>query len=161
MNIVILVVGTRGDVQPFVYLALELKKFGHRVRLATHSEYRNYVTGFGLLYYPLEGDPRKLSEYMVKTEGRLMPDLLNKEERDVLPEKMKMLKDITYSTWLACTMPDPEDSSLAPFVADAIISNPVSYGHIHCAEALAIPLVIFIIYLIYNNKCVCMYIYSI
>ena len=27
-----------------------------------------------------------------------------------------------------------------PFVADAIISNPVSYAHIHCAEALGIPL---------------------
>ena len=26
------------------------------------------------------------------------------------------------------------------FVADAIISNPVSYAHIHCAEALGVPL---------------------
>jgi hypothetical protein len=27
-----------------------------------------------------------------------------------------------------------------PFVADAIISNPVTYAHAHCAEALGIPL---------------------
>jgi len=26
------------------------------------------------------------------------------------------------------------------FVADAIIANPPSYGHIHCAEKLGIPL---------------------
>eukprot|EP00951_Prasinocladus_malaysianus_P024756 scaffold214906_cov46-Prasinocladus_malaysianus.AAC.1 len=30
-----------------------------------------------------------------------------------------------------------------PFVAEAIISNPPAYGHIHCAEKLGIPLHIF------------------
>ena len=141
MNIVILVVGTRGDVQPFIYFGQALKKDGHRIRLATHAEYRDdVVTKGGLEYYPLAGDPRKLSEYMVKTGGRLMPDLLNKEERDALPEKMAMLRDITFSCWPACTSPDPADPDQKPFLADAIISNPVSYGHIHCAEALSIPL---------------------
>jgi hypothetical protein len=78
---------------------------------------------------------------MVKSQGRLLPDLLSEEERNQLPEKMQMLRDIVFSTWPACTLPDPEDADLTPFVADAIISNPVSYGHLHCAEALAIPLV--------------------
>jgi hypothetical protein len=141
MKILIIVVGTRGDVQPFVYLALELKRQGHTVRVATHAEYRNDVTKHDLLFYPLAGDPRKLSEYMVKTAGRLIPDLLNEEERAQLPEKMQMIKDICYSTWPACIAPDPEDKNNIPFVAEAIISNPVSYGHIHCAEALAVPLV--------------------
>jgi sterol 3beta-glucosyltransferase len=78
---------------------------------------------------------------MVKSAGRLLPDLLSEEERHQLPEKMQMLRDIVFSTWPACTFPDPEDPTQTPFVADAIISNPVSYGHLHCAEALAIPLV--------------------
>jgi hypothetical protein len=70
MSIVILVVGTRGDVQPFTYFGQALQKDGHRVRLATHAEYRDdVVTKGGLEYYPLAGDPRKLSEYMVKTGG--------------------------------------------------------------------------------------------
>ena len=142
MTIVILVVGTRGDVQPFVYLGQALKRDGHRVRLATHAEYRpDVVAKGGLEYYPLGGDPRKLSEYMVKTGGRLMPDILNKEEMNALPEKMKMLRDITFSCFPACTAPDPEDPYQNPFSADAIISNPVSYGHIHCAESLGVPLV--------------------
>ncbi len=81
---------------------------------------------------------------MVKTAGRLIPDLLSEEERNQLPEKMQMLRDITFSTWPACTQPDPEDPAQTPFVAEAIISNPVSYGHFHCAEALAIPLVIIV-----------------
>jgi hypothetical protein len=33
----------------------------------------------GLLFYPLAGDPVKLSEYMVKSGGRIMPDLLDRE----------------------------------------------------------------------------------
>jgi hypothetical protein len=55
MKIVILVVGTRGDVQPFVNLGLEFQSRGHVVRIATHSEYRNDVVKEGLLYYPLAG----------------------------------------------------------------------------------------------------------
>lgn len=27
-----------------------------------------------------------------------------------------------------------------PFIADAIIANPPSFGHIHCAEKLGVPL---------------------
>ena len=79
MSIIILVVGTRGDVQPFVYLGMELQRRGHNVRIGTHEEYRDFVVGEGLLFYPLGGDPRKLSEYMVKTKGRLIPDLTNCE----------------------------------------------------------------------------------
>lgn len=141
MSIVILVVGTRGDMQPFVFLGQALQQYGHRVRLATHSEYRQDVTGAGLEFYPLAGDPKKLSSYMVKTGGRLLPDLLKEDERRELPEKMQMLRDIMYSTWPACTAEDLEDPGHRPFVADAIIANPVSCGHIHCAEALCIPLV--------------------
>ena len=37
------------------------------------------------------GDPRKLSEYMVKTGGRLMPDLLSREEMRELPVRIAAL----------------------------------------------------------------------
>lgn len=65
-QIAILVVGTRGDVQPFLGIGLELKKLGHRVRIASHKEYRSFVTSYGLEFYPLGGDPRVLSEFVVK-----------------------------------------------------------------------------------------------
>ena len=51
-----------------------------------------------------------------------------------VPEQMAMLGEIINSTWPACTAPDPEDPLQQPFLADAIISNPVTYGHIHVAE---------------------------
>jgi UDP:flavonoid glycosyltransferase YjiC (YdhE family) len=55
----------RGDVQPFVQLGLRLRRDGHLVRLATHSCFEDYVRGVGLDFYPLAGDPLKLSEFMV------------------------------------------------------------------------------------------------
>lgn len=57
-------------------LGLRLMADGHRVRLATHSRFRSFVTTQGLEFYPLKGDPTKLSEFMVKTRGRVIPTTL-------------------------------------------------------------------------------------
>jgi hypothetical protein len=78
LRILIMAVGTRGDVQPFVQLACRLMEDGHRVRLATHSRFRSFVTSYaGLEFYPLKGDPTKLSEFMVKTRGRVIPTTIS------------------------------------------------------------------------------------
>lgn len=60
MNIVIQVVGSRGDVQPFVALGNELQKSGHRVRIATHGVFKPFVQGAGLEFYSIGGDPSEL-----------------------------------------------------------------------------------------------------
>lgn len=161
--------GTRGDVQPLALLGMQLLTDGHRVRLATHSCYRDYVLSFGgggLEFYPLGGDPVKLSEFMVKTHGCILPsspDILK-----LVPENLLMLNEIIHSCWGACVEVDPgppssnsrtstssdslsSDNSKSrdgmqsgrKFQADAIISNPVTYAHIHCAEALGVPLHLF------------------
>ena len=48
-----LVCGTRGDVQPFLALALGLQKDGHRVRLATHAIFKEYVESYGVEFFPM------------------------------------------------------------------------------------------------------------
>ena len=60
LNIVIQVVGSRGDVQPFVALGCELQRFGHRVRLATHGVFEKFVRDASLEFYPIGGDPTQL-----------------------------------------------------------------------------------------------------
>ncbi|KAK6118783.1 hypothetical protein DH2020_047474 [Rehmannia glutinosa] len=61
LKIAVLVVGTRGDVQPFLAVARRLQEYGHRVRLATHSNFRGFVKSAGVEFYPLGGDPRVLA----------------------------------------------------------------------------------------------------
>ncbi|POM63618.1 Sterol 3-beta-glucosyltransferase, partial [Phytophthora palmivora] len=93
MNICILIVGTRGDVQPFLAIAQRLQKDGHRVRLATHAVYRDFVMGHGVEFYPLGGDPKELAAYMVKTGGHLIPTKIETLTKDV-PRNREMINEI-------------------------------------------------------------------
>ena len=45
-----------------------------------------------------------------------------------------------YGCWKSCYKPD--DESGATFAVDAIISNPPAFAHVHCAEALGVPLLL-------------------
>ena len=45
-------------VQPFIALGQELVRYGHRVRLATHKVYREFVEEHDLEFYPLGGNPQ-------------------------------------------------------------------------------------------------------
>jgi UDP:flavonoid glycosyltransferase YjiC (YdhE family) len=138
LSIVVMAVGSRGDVQPFIPIGQRLAE-RHRVRIATHREFRPMVERAGLEFYPLAGNPHELMEYIVKTGGRLVPTRLDQIWEDV-PKKRAMIAEILASTWRACTEADPEQPGARPFRADAIVANPPSYGHIHCAEALHVPL---------------------
>ncbi|KAJ3682429.1 hypothetical protein LUZ60_015002 [Juncus effusus] len=135
MQIAILIVGTRGDVQPFLAIGKRLKEHGHRVRLATHANFKEFVLESGLEFYPLGGDPKVLAEYMVKHKGFLP------SSPSEVREQRKQIKDIVFSLHPACTEKDPESGK--PFRAQAIIANPPAYGHMHVAEALGVPIHIF------------------
>ncbi|KAB8229652.1 uncharacterized protein BDW43DRAFT_322041 [Aspergillus alliaceus] len=136
LNIVIQIVGSRGDVQPFLALGKELTKVGHRVRIATHDIFKDFVQSSRLEFYPIGRDPSELMAYMVKNPG-IMPKFSSILTGDV-GRKRKMVLEMLDGCWKSCTEPDPD--TLIPFVANAIIANPPSFAHIHCAQALGIPL---------------------
>ena len=139
LSVAILIIGSRGDVQPFIPIAKRLTRDGHRVRIATHAIFRDFVESHGVEFFPLAGDPRELMEYMVMTGGRLIP-LHVHQLLEQVPRKRAVMAQILASTWAACTEPDPERPGAQAFVADAVIANPPSQGHIHVAEALGAPL---------------------
>ena len=160
MNVVIHVVGSRGDVQPFVALGKVLKDmYGHRVRLATHPNFREFVTENGLEFFSIGGDPAQLMAFMVKNPG-LMPGFETLRSGDVGKRRKEVgayLKgcwrscfesgdglgpeatDETIENWTGHHHEGPDPTS-KPFVADCIIANPPSFAHIHCAEKLGLPL---------------------
>lgn len=163
MNIVIQIVGSRGDVQPFIALGQVLKrKYNHRVRIATHPTFRGFVTENGLEFFSIGGDPAELMAFMVKNPG-LMPGIESVKAGDI-GKRRKTIYEMINGCWRSCieagdgTGMSASDELLEtqsldsavslngepeagkPFVADAIIANPVSFAHIHVAEKLGIPL---------------------
>jgi len=67
LNIVIQVIGSRGDIQPFIKIAQVLKRdHGHRVRVATHPAFRAFIEeDCGLEFFSIGGNPSELMAFMV------------------------------------------------------------------------------------------------
>jgi UDP:flavonoid glycosyltransferase YjiC (YdhE family) len=162
MNIVIQIVGSRGDVQPFIALGQVLKNtYGHRIRVATHPTFRDFVLENGLEFFSIGGDPAELMAFMVKNPG-LMPGFDTMRNGDI-GKRRKGISEMITGCWRSCieagdgTGLEASDSLVdgrgfdggisvggdpmcKPFVADAIIANPPSFAHMHIAEKLGIPL---------------------
>jgi sterol 3beta-glucosyltransferase len=61
MKISILSYGSRGDVQPFLALAVGLQKAGHMPTLAAPARFTDLAAGYGVPFTPLAGDPVEIS----------------------------------------------------------------------------------------------------
>lgn len=170
LNIVIFLVGSRGDIQPYIALALKLiEHHSHRVRIATHGAFKKFVLdanrqlagkyGRGgiklegrLLFFDAGGDPKELMTYMVKSEPTGLPcsrTWLTFKDPGLMPgweslrngdvgKKKKMTGELLRGFYHSTYFPDPVSGE--QFAADAIISNPPTFAHVHVAEALGLPL---------------------
>ncbi|KAG6304309.1 hypothetical protein E4U44_008644, partial [Claviceps purpurea] len=161
LNVVIQIVGSRGDVQPFLALGKVLQEtYGHRIRIATHATFKSFVEENGLEFFNIGGDPAELMAFMVKHPG-LMPgiDALKSGE---ITRRRRGVEQMLLGCWRSCIEagdgmgPPPKqhrvnapldflqslpgDEGAQPFVADAIVANPPSFAHIHIAEKMGIPL---------------------
>jgi len=86
--------------------------------------------------------------FMVKNPG-LIPGMKSIKEGDV-GKRRRGMAEIMQGCWRSCAdfneVKEQEGSDAVaapktkPFVAHAIIANPPSFAHIHCAERLGIPL---------------------
>jgi sterol 3beta-glucosyltransferase len=61
VKITILTYGSRGDIQPFLALALGLQKAGHTIRLAAPERYTQFIHQHGVPFAALAGDPVEIS----------------------------------------------------------------------------------------------------
>ncbi|KAK5998061.1 Sterol 3-beta-glucosyltransferase UGT80B1 [Cladobotryum mycophilum] len=150
LNIAIHIVGSRGDVQPFIPIAQLLTKepYNHRVRICTHPVFKDFVESQGIEFFSIGGDPEALMAYMVKNPG-LLPNKESVKAGDIGKRREEMW-EIINGAWRSCieagngmgerVKAANVRSTDELFLADAIIANPPSMAHIHCAEKLGIPL---------------------
>ena len=52
-NVLILTYGSRGDVEPFIALALGMQAAGYTVSLATAERFGDWVEGFGIPFHTI------------------------------------------------------------------------------------------------------------
>ncbi len=149
LNIVIMVIGSRGDIQPFLKIGKLLKEqHGHRVRIATHPAFKEFVEcDSALEFFSVGGDPAELMAFMVKNPG-LVPSVSTVRAGEIGKRRESMF-EMFQGFWRACINATDDEKDMEnvkmmgdkhPFVADAIIANPPSFAHVHCAERLGIPL---------------------
>jgi len=132
LRIVIILVGSHGDVQPYIGLAKELLADGHHVRIATHEHHRKFVLSHNVEYFPIAGDPAELMEFMVENQLNSVKGFTNK-----VTKHRQWVRELCDSSWAACTT---AINSHVNFQADAIMANPPSFVGVHLAEKLSVPL---------------------
>ncbi|MBX3082761.1 MAG: glycosyltransferase family 1 protein [Anaerolineae bacterium] len=124
MNILLLTVGSRGDIQPFVALGHGLRAAGHQVTVAAPALFENFVREYGLRFAPLNDDLLKLKDTAAGKDA-----LEGKGNKLALMKQVKpMLGRLMQDEWKAA-----QDGP------DLIVYHPKTLVGLHIAEKLGVP----------------------
>ncbi len=121
MKISILCIGTRGDVQPNLALALALQKRGHEVLLAGPDNFKEWVEGYGVTYYPMGVD---MEAFLQSPEAKK----LMAGNWFALPKMWRTMVVPLINKTLEATWAAAKD-------ADVILYHPKAHGALDVAEA--------------------------
>src|SRR5262245_51153680 len=61
MRVLLSTIGSRGDVQPLVALASQLKAFGQEVCMCVPPDFRDWIEGFGIPVVPIGPELRRMT----------------------------------------------------------------------------------------------------
>ena len=109
MNVFIVTVGSRGDVQPYVALGKGLKDAGHRVTLCTCSSFESFITGHGLDYGYMNNDFIKLVDSEAGREAIESGDKffgLLKSMVTLLKDAKALNREMLKDSWSGCGVRD-------------------------------------------------------
>lgn len=133
-RILILTYGTRGDVEPFVALALGLKRAGHKVSLATAAQFGDWVQGFDFEFVPLSDAALELihsddGKAVIEGGAGLFAKIAAgvRMSRKAMPINEALFRE----TWGVAQEADP----------DLIVYHPKMIAAGHIAEKLSVPTV--------------------
>ncbi len=101
MSITILAIGSQGDVQPYLALAVGLKNAGYKVRFAANSNFASLVANYQVEFFPIQLDSFEFTQNS-KTQSWLdaesIPHLILSTNRVIRP----MLERIMKGVFAAC-----------------------------------------------------------
>ncbi|PWY64607.1 UDP-Glycosyltransferase/glycogen phosphorylase [Aspergillus eucalypticola CBS 122712] len=134
LDIVLMVV--EESIRPFLAVAKQLSRDSHRVRIAAAASCEYLVRSQGLDFFAITYDHElplsmhNISDAHPSDEAQARLQYLRRVQQSYY--------EVYHRCWRACIAPFKGDHR--PFLADAIIANPMARAHIHCAERLSIPL---------------------
>lgn len=132
MKVLILTLGTRGDVQPYVALAMELEKAGHEAVLAAPELFEAFVTGYGVRFAALDDGPMRLMD----TSGVREAMQGGVRARVALARQMpKLFGGLLEDAWAVA-------SRGAGTGAEVVVHNGQVLAGQHVAEKLGVPAVL-------------------
>jgi UDP:flavonoid glycosyltransferase YjiC (YdhE family) len=134
VQITMLALGSRGDVQPFVALALALCAGGHKVTIAAPEDYEALVTDYGVSFHTLGGLIRAqmdMPRVAAMLDGAGNPLRFAAE---TLPQMLPLVTRLVEDAWSASL-------SCAPGGPDAIIASTLgAIPGLSVAEGCSAPL---------------------
>jgi vancomycin aglycone glucosyltransferase len=125
MKILISSIGSRGDVQPILALALELKSLGHDAQLCVAPNFQGWVESLGIACIPIGPDLRKLTAAAPPPGKKPKPT----------PEQMKQLAAHTVRSQFPVLMEAARGCDLI------VAAGALQFATRSVAEALRIPYV--------------------
>ncbi len=138
MRLLITTYGTRGDVQPYLVLSLELQRQGHSVIMMSDISFQSWVESYGVKFVSLHSpDPQEVFEALVEKSLSLtfFMTSIRKWVRDFLQ------------------MPEAILNTALEFKPDTIISTyPSLYSGIHVAEKIQCKSLIINLFASYETK---------
>jgi vancomycin aglycone glucosyltransferase len=84
MQVLLSTIGSRGDVQPILALALELRALGHHTRLCVAPNFKEWIESYGLECTPIGPDLKKMTGGSVPGK----PALPSKEQLQQMADQM-------------------------------------------------------------------------
>jgi UDP:flavonoid glycosyltransferase YjiC (YdhE family) len=123
MKVLLVPLGSRGDVQPQLVLGEELKRRGHGVTVATAPDFRDWVQGRGLRFIAA-GEP-------VVESLRRNRHMTEQHPALAIPEQLKLTREHTRRSGDELFAAAPE--------ADVVVSAGLSFSALSWAEKLGVP----------------------
>ncbi|MBM0278017.1 glycosyltransferase [Micromonospora tarensis] len=124
MRIVIMAVGSRGDVAPYTGLGVRLRQEGHEVTLATHALFEKLVRSRGLGFHPLPLDTQEEMTSRLVASGTSSPLQVTLAINKVVAEHARPMADAMLA---------------AARQADVVLLSPAGWIGGHVAEGLRLP----------------------